>query len=51
MGKKADTVQALRTFVMELDFPEELTFNGLKGQNSPGTELMKCCRKNDISFK
>ena len=38
--KKADTGHALKTFVMELGVPEELTVDGLKEQNSPGTEFM-----------
>ena len=37
---KTDTGKALKTFVMELGVPEELTFGGLKEQNSPGTEFM-----------
>ena len=37
MAKKYDVIQALKTFVMELGLPEELTFNGSKEQNRPGT--------------
>ena len=40
MSKKADAVQALKTCVMELGVPEELTVDGSKEQNSPGTEFM-----------
>ena len=50
MFKKADPGQALMNFVMEPGFPEELMGNGPKYQNSPGTEFMKCCWKNDISL-
>ena len=48
MAKKADAGQALKTFVVELGVPEELTFDESKDQISPGTEFMKCCRRNDI---
>ena len=48
MAKKADAEQALKTFVMELGVPEELTVDVSKDQNSPGNEFMKCCRRNDI---
>ena len=41
MYKKADTVQALKTFVMKLGVRKELMVNGSKEQNSPGTEFMK----------
>ena len=30
MAKKSDTVQSLKTFVIELGVPEELTVNGSK---------------------
>ena len=50
MYKKADTVQALKTFVMKLGFLEELIVDGSKYQNSPGTEFVKLCHKNDISM-
>ena len=40
MSKKANTGQALKTFVMELGVPEELTFGGSKDKNSTGTEFM-----------
>ena len=40
MVKKSDAGQALKTFVMELGFPEELTVDESKQQNSPGTEFM-----------
>ena len=40
MAKKAGVVQALKTFLMELGFPEKLTVNGSEEQNSPGTEFM-----------
>ena len=48
MARKADAGQALKTFVMELGVPDELTIDGSKEQNMPGTVFMKCCRKNDI---
>jgi hypothetical protein len=48
MARKADAGQALKTFVMELGVPEELTIDGSKEQTKPGTEFMKCCRRNDI---
>jgi hypothetical protein len=48
MARKADAGQALKTFVMELGAPEELTIDGAKEMNLPGTEFMKCCRRNDI---
>ena len=48
MARKADAGQALKTFVMELGVPDELTIYGSKEQNMPGTVFMKCCRKNDI---
>ena len=38
MAKKADTGQALKMFVMELGVPEEMTVDGSKEPNSPGTE-------------
>ena len=50
MAKKADAGQALKTFVMELGVPEELKVDVSKEQNSPGTEFMKCCRRNNISL-
>ena len=36
---------------MELGVPEELMVDGSKDKNSPGTEFMKFCQKNDISLK
>jgi hypothetical protein len=39
---------AVKTFVMELGAPEELTVDRSKEQNSPGTEFMKCCCRSDI---
>ena len=48
MAKKDDAGQALKTFVTELGVPEELTVDGSKEQNSPGTVFMKCCQRNDI---
>ena len=48
MDKKADTGQALKTFVMVLGVPEERTVDGSKEQNSQGNEFMKCCQSNDI---
>ena len=50
MAKKADAGQALKMFVMELGVPEEPTLNGSKDQNIPGTEFIKCRRRNDISL-
>ena len=40
MAKKDDAGQALKTFVIELVVPEELTADGSKDQNSPGTDFM-----------
>ena len=40
MAKKTDKRQTLKTFVMELVVPEELTIDGSKEKNSPGTEFM-----------
>ena len=40
MAKKTDKGQTLKTFVMELVVPEELTIDGSKEKNSPGTEFM-----------
>ena len=40
MDKKSDAGQALKTFLTELGVPEELTVDGSKEQNSPGTEFM-----------
>ena len=48
MSKKADTGQALKTFVMELGVLEEVTVGGSKEKKSPGTDFMKCCMTNDI---
>ena len=39
MDKKADAGQALKTFMMELGVPEELTVDGSREQTSPGTEF------------
>ena len=50
MARKANAGQALKKFVMELGFPEELNVDESKEQNSPETEFMKCCRRNDISL-
>ena len=41
MANKDDTGKALKTFVMGLGIPEELTVDGRKDQNIPGTEFMK----------
>jgi hypothetical protein len=51
MAQKADAGQALKTFVMELGVPEQLTIDGSKEQTMPGTEFMKCCRRNDIKIQ
>ena len=48
MDKKADAVQALKTFVTEPGVPEYLTVDGSTEQKIPGTEFMKCFRRNDI---
>ena len=40
MAKKDDTGQEIRTFVMEFGVPEELTVDGSKEKNIPGTEFM-----------
>jgi hypothetical protein len=48
MATKADAGQALKTFVLEMGVPAELTIDGSKEQNNPGTDFMHCCRKNDI---
>ena len=38
--KKSDAGHALKTFVMDLGFPEELDINESKEQNSSGTEFI-----------
>jgi hypothetical protein len=48
MATKKDAGQALKTIVLELGVPEELTIDGSKEQNMPGTDFMKCCRRNNI---
>jgi hypothetical protein len=48
MQRKAQAGEALKTFVLELGVPEELTVDGLKEQNMPGTDFMTCCRENGI---
>ena len=48
MANKADAGKVLRMFVMELGVPEELKSDLSKEKNSPGTEFMKCCRRNYI---
>jgi hypothetical protein len=48
MASKKDAGQALREFCNELGVPDELTIDGSREQNAPGTEFMKTCRKNDI---
>ena len=40
MARRAESGQALNTFVMELSAPEELKVDESKEQNSPGTEFM-----------
>ena len=40
MDKKDKTGQALKTFLMEPGVPEELTVDGSKDKNIPGTEFM-----------
>ena len=46
VANKYDAGQALNKFAVEPGVPEELTVYGLEEQNSPGTDFMKCCRKN-----
>jgi hypothetical protein len=48
MQKKSDAGHALKTFVSELGVPKERTIDGLKEQNMPGTDFVKCYRRNDI---
>jgi hypothetical protein len=48
MASKKDAGQALKTFVLELGVPAELTIDGSMEQTKPGTEFSKCCRRNDI---
>jgi hypothetical protein len=50
MAREADAGQALKTFVLELGVPEELTVDGSKEQTKEGTDFMKCCR-NDIKLQ
>ena len=38
-AKKSDVRQALKTFLVDIDVPEELTVDGSTEQNSPGTEF------------
>jgi hypothetical protein len=45
MQRKAQAGEALKTFVLELGVPKELTIDGSKEQNMPGTDFMKCCRE------
>jgi hypothetical protein len=40
MARKADAGQALKTFVLELGVPEELTVDGSKEQTKKGTDFM-----------
>jgi hypothetical protein len=48
MATKASAGLALKEFCNELGIPDELTIDGSKEQNAPGTEFMKTCRKGDI---
>jgi hypothetical protein len=48
MVRKADAGMALKTFILELRVPEELTIDGSKEQNKPRTEFMKTCSRNII---
>jgi hypothetical protein len=48
MASKADAGTALKTFIMELGVPAELTIDGSKEQTNTKTLFQKCCRKNDI---
>jgi hypothetical protein len=48
MATKSDAGQALKTFIMELGVPEELTIDGSKEQTKPKTDFQKYCRRNDI---
>jgi hypothetical protein len=47
MATKSDAGQALKTFMMELGVPEELTIDGSKEQTKPKTDFQKYCRRND----
>jgi hypothetical protein len=49
MASKKDAGQALKKFEMDLGVPDELTVDGSKEQNGPGTEFMKRCRRNDVT--
>ena len=41
----------MKMFVREIGVPGELTVDGSKDQNIPGTEFIKNCRRNYISLK
>ena len=41
MAKKDDTVQEMKTFLIELGVPEGLTVNGSREQKSPFTKFME----------
>jgi hypothetical protein len=45
-GKKG-RYAALKTFIMEIGAPGELTIDGSKEQNAKGSEFMKNCRRNN----
>jgi hypothetical protein len=49
MATKADAGLALEQFYNELGVPDELTIDGSKEQNAPGTEFMKTCHEDEIS--
>jgi hypothetical protein len=49
MASKGQTGEALKTFVLELGVPEELTFDGSKEQTNRDADFMKCHCKNNIS--
>ena len=48
IANKYDAGKSLKMFVMELGAPEELTVNGYKEHNIPGTEFMNFFQSNEI---
>jgi hypothetical protein len=49
MASKSQAGEALRTFVLELGVPEELTVDGSKEQKNCNADFMQRCHKNNIS--
>jgi hypothetical protein len=49
MASKSQIGETLKTFVLELGVPEELTFDGLKEQTNRNADFIKCCCKNNNS--